>query len=160
MRLGWRLPTFSAGKMGPRSAQVAWGQCMSCCMPAITIQEPTNRWVVSREPAINPAFSLAEVIWILTGRNDAGFLNYFNSALPAFAGHGSCYHGAYGFRLRRHFRDGWGRDLDQLERAYLTLCHEPDSRQAVLQIWDLESTSRILTVSQWPRISRATCWQC
>lgn len=103
---------------------------------AITIQEPTDRWVVSREPAINPAFALAEVIWILTGRNDASFLNYFNSALPAFAGHGSCYHGAYGFRLRRHFRDELGRDVDQLERAYLTLCQQPDSRQAILQIWD------------------------
>jgi thymidylate synthase len=112
------------------------GQVHEILHTAITIQQPTDRWVLSREPAINPAFALAEVIWILTGRNDASFLNYFNRALPSFAGRGPSYHGAYGFRLRRHFEDAQNRGLDQLERAYLTLSHQPDSRQAILQIWD------------------------
>ncbi|MHB8901491.1 MAG: thymidylate synthase [Thermoguttaceae bacterium] len=97
---------------------------------ALTINDPRQRWVVSREPAINPAFSIAEVVWIVNGRNDSSFLNYFNSSLPKFAGHTPCYHGAYGHRLRSHF------GLDQLERVYHALRSDPDSRQAVLQIWD------------------------
>jgi thymidylate synthase len=97
---------------------------------AISIVEPRQRWVVSRHPAINPAFAIAEVVWILTGRNDAAFLNYFNRQLPTYAGTGRIYDGAYGHRLRQHF------GIDQLDRAYSVLCERPDSRQVVLQMWD------------------------
>ena len=96
----------------------------------LSISNPRQRWVVSRSPGINPAFSLAEIIWIINGRHDSSFLNYFNRVLPRYAGCGLTYHGAYGYRLRRHF------DVDQLERTYQVLRHQPDSRQAVLQIWD------------------------
>ena len=112
------------------------GQVHEILHVAITIKEPRQRWVVSREPAVNPAFAIAEAVWMLTGRNDARFLNYFNRALPKFAGHGSCYHGAYGFRLRRHFGDPQNGRLDQLERVYHALRNVPDSRQAIMQIWD------------------------
>jgi len=95
-----------------------------------TIKDPRQRWVVSRQPAINPAFALAEVVWIVSGRRDSAFVNYWNPKLREFAGDARNYHGAYGFRLRRHF------GLDQLERAYEALRNNPDSRQVVLQIWD------------------------
>lgn len=95
----------------------------------LVLNNPRNRWVVSRSPAINPAFAVAEVVWILRGRNDSAFLNYFNQSLPRYAGSGSTYHGAYGFRLRTMH------GIDQLHRAYEALSSNPDSRQAVLQIW-------------------------
>lgn len=95
-----------------------------------TITNPRERWIVSRQPAINPAFALAEVVWIVAGRRDSAFLNYWNPKLPQFAGSGKKYHGAYGYRLRKHF------GVDQLERAYRALQNNPDSRQVVLQIWD------------------------
>jgi len=95
-----------------------------------TIQDPRQRWVVARQPALNPAFAIAEVVWILCGRRDSAFLNYWNSQLPKYAGSGNEYHGAYGFRLRHQF------GIDQLERAYQALRHNPDGRQVVLQIWD------------------------
>lgn len=91
---------------------------------------PTQRWVVSRRPAMNPAFAIAELIWLLQGRRDSEFPNYWNPLLPRFAGRGEVYHGAYGHRLRNHF------GFDQLERAYQILRRNPDSRQVVLQIWD------------------------
>jgi thymidylate synthase len=97
---------------------------------ALTIAEPRQRWVHSRFPALNIAFALAEVIWIIRGREDSAFLNYFNRNLPKYAGTGSIYHGAYGNRLRKQF------GFDQLERAYFALKHNPDSRQIVLQIWN------------------------
>lgn len=97
---------------------------------AFVIHDPRQRWVVSRQPALNPAFAIAEVVWIVSGRRDSAFLNYWNPKLPEFAGTGRTYHGAYGFRIRRHF------GLDQLERAYQALQKNPDTRQVVLQIWD------------------------
>jgi len=100
---------------------------------AICLHEPRQRWVVSRHPPINPAFAIAEVVWIVTGRNDAAFLNYFNRELPKYAGQGETYHGAYGSRLRKHF------GVDQLERAYRALRAKPYSRQVVLQLWDARS---------------------
>jgi thymidylate synthase len=96
----------------------------------ISIRNPRQRWVLSRQPAINPAFAIAEVVWILAGRNDAAFLNHWNPALPRYAGARAVYHGAYGYRLRKNL------GVDQLERAFATLRANPASRQVVLQIWD------------------------
>lgn len=97
---------------------------------ALQITDPRQRWVASRREAMNVAFALAEVVWIVGGRNDAAFLNFFNSQLPRYAGEGPTYHGAYGWRLRRQF------DFDQLRRAAAALAANPDSRQIVLTIWD------------------------
>lgn len=94
------------------------------------IHHPRQRWVLSRRPSINPAFAIAEIIWILQGRNDAGFLNSWNPILPNYAGQGEIYHGAYGHRLRINC------GIDQIERAYNVLAINPESRQVVLQIWD------------------------
>lgn len=96
----------------------------------LSITQPRERWVLSRRPAMNPAFAIAEVVWILAGRNDSAFINHWNPALSRFAGTGTTYHGAYGYRLRR------GLGIDQLHHAYGTLRANPDSRQVVLQIWD------------------------
>ena len=97
---------------------------------AISISDPKQRWVMSRRPALNPAFALAEVVWIMNGRRDLAFLNFWNTKYQDFVGPGPELHGAYGYRLRRHL----GRD--QLERAYQVLDHNSDTRQVVLQIWD------------------------
>ena len=97
---------------------------------AVSIEEPRQRWVFAREPAINPAFALAEVVWILRGRNDAAFLTAWNRSLPKYAGDDASFHGAYGYRLRAHF------GLDQLSRAAAALSSSSASRQIVLQLWD------------------------
>ena len=93
------------------------------------LRNPRQRWIIARQPAMNPAFALAEVIWILAGRQDSAFLNHWNPKLPQFSGDGPNYHGAYGWRLR----DEHG--IDQLQRAYEALRANPENRQVVLQIW-------------------------
>ena len=97
---------------------------------AIAVENSTARWLISRHPAINPAYAFAELIWTINGREDSAFLTYFNSKLPELAGDGPTFHGAYGKRLRRHL------GFDQFARAYHALQENPDSRQVVLQIWD------------------------
>jgi len=96
----------------------------------LQIADPRQRWIHSRREALNIAFAIADVIWILGGRDDAAFLNYFNRSLPKFAGDGTTYYGAYGERLRSRF------DLDQLRQAAEALSANPTSRQVVLSIWD------------------------
>lgn len=96
----------------------------------IAVEHSSSRWVISRHPALNPAYAFAELIWTVNGREDSAFLTYFNSKLPELAGAGPTFHGAYGKRLRQHL------GFDQFTRAYHALSHNPDSRQVVLQIWD------------------------
>jgi thymidylate synthase len=99
----------------------------------LCIENPRERWVTSRVPVINPAFAIAEVFWILAGSNDANFVNFWNPALPKYAGKTSEYYGAYGYRLKKQFC------FDQIERAYNVLSNNPNTRQVVLQIWDPET---------------------
>ena len=95
-----------------------------------SIEDPRQRWISSRLPPMNPAFAIAEVVWIVNGRRDSAFLNFWNPALPKFQGDGEEYYGAYGWRLRHAF------GVDQIEQAYHALRENPETRQVVLQIWD------------------------
>ena len=79
---------------------------------------------------MNVAFALAEIVWIVRGRRDLEFLKFWNQRLSQYVGPGPELHGSYGYRLRGHL------GTDQLERAYDSLRHEPNTRQVVLQIWD------------------------
>ena len=97
---------------------------------AISITDPRQRWAVSRRPALNPAFALAEVVWIMTGRRALAFLASWSREYGVFVGDGPELHGAYGYRLRRHLR------MDQMDRAFRALSCDPDTRQVALQIWD------------------------
>ena len=115
---------------GVRSQNSRGGPTKEILHVATSIGDPRQRWVVSREPPLNLAFALAEVVWIMTGRRDLAFLEYWNSKYSDFVGPGPKLHGAYGYRLRHHL------GIDQLDRAHQVLEHDPDTRQVVLQVWD------------------------
>src|SRR5262245_46461914 len=89
-----RLPRTQASRDGTTS------EILHACF---VIRDPRQRWVLSRRPFMKPAFAIAEMVWILRGRQDSAFLNYWNPQLPKFAGAGSKYDGAYGYRLRCQF---------------------------------------------------------
>lgn len=97
---------------------------------ALSINDPRQRWILARRPALNTALAIADVIWIATGRNDRRFLSYWSNTLSDYVGNARELHGAYGHRLIRHF------GFNQLMRAARALESCPDSRQVVLQIWD------------------------
>lgn len=97
-----------------------------------SISNSRDRWVINRTPMISPAFAIAELFWILSGRDDADFINTWNPIMKNYSGDDTNYYGAYGKRLRTNL------DLDQIEQAYETLLNNPNSRQVVLQIWDAE----------------------
>jgi thymidylate synthase len=112
-----------------------------------TIDDPRQRIVFSRP--INPAFAIAEVIWILSGSNDVRFLHFWNPRMMRFSDDKITLHGAYGYRLGirpklsadasqqlRHDNKQQTTHIDQIKAAYEALAHTPHSRQVVLQIWD------------------------
>lgn len=127
----WQQAARKFGEGGLSVAQDSRGGTTHEIMnAALAISDPRQRWISARVPPMNPAFAIAEVIWILNGREDSGMLNYFNPQLPKYAGTGATYHGAYGHRIRRRF------GIDQLERGFEALTKNPESRQVVLQIWE------------------------
>jgi thymidylate synthase len=118
---------FRCDNTGVRRQASRAGETREILHACVSISDPRQRWIASRMPPLNIAFALAEVIWIVRGRNDSAFVNYFSNAVRHFAGEGPTYHGAYGYRLRNTF------GVDQLERARATFVRNPDSRQVVLQ---------------------------
>ena len=118
---------------GVRSQDSRGGPTREVLHVGLSIADPRQRWVVSREPPLNLAFALAEIVWIMTGRRDLAFLDYWNRRYRDFVGPGPELHGAYGYRIRRHL------GIDQLGWAYRALDSNPDTRQVVIQIWDSPS---------------------
>ena len=110
-----------------------FGETIELLHVGFEITDPRQRWVVSRRPANNPAFAIANALWMLAGGNDSAVMNYWFRGLPKFAGHGATYAGAYGHRLRKHF------GIDQIRQACDVLSSDRMSRQVVLQYWDVHS---------------------
>lgn len=98
----------------------------------LAIENPRQKWVFDRIPPISISFALAELVWIMNGEECSEVINFWNPNLPRFAGNGTTYYGAYGKRIRSHF------GFDQLEKAYYALQNTPESRQVVIQIYDVE----------------------
>jgi thymidylate synthase len=92
-----------------------------------------RRRLIDLPPArvINPAFAVAETVWILSGSDDPWIFQY-NRALTRYTDDGRL-QGAYGPRMRR-----WRGQVDQLDQVRRTLTRDPDSRQAVIQLFDPE----------------------
>lgn len=114
----------------------------------LLLKEPRQRWVVRRTP-VNPAAVLSEVIWIVRGRKDARFVNFWNPALSEFAGSDDDYYGAYGYRLRNAY------GFDQLAAAAEALLANPSSRQVCLSIWN--PTTDLPRVLGTPRSQDIPC---
>lgn len=99
--------------------------------PVVTeYSRPWERVLFSQVRDANPCFHLMESLWMLGGRNDLAFLQEFVSTFGQFSDDGVTLHGAYGHRWRTHF------DIDQLGWLVEELKQNPDSRRAVLQMWD------------------------
>ncbi len=126
----WKLAVSALSEHCPSAQNSRLGDTAELLHASFNIRDPRQHWVTSRKPGMNPAFAIVEFFWILAGRNDSRLPNYWNPALPKYAGSGPTYAGAYGARLQ----SGYG--FDQVIRAANALRTNPDSRQVVLQIWD------------------------
>lgn len=99
--------------------------------PVITsYAAPTERVLFSPMRDANPFFHLFESLWMLAGSNDVAWPTQFNSTFGQFSDDGKVFHGAYGYRWRHYF------GYDQLKLIVEELQRNPETRRAVLSMWD------------------------
>ena len=97
---------------------------------SLTLTNPRRRLVdVPPARVLNPAFAVAEAVWILSG-SDGPWICTYNERLASYTDNGRLI-GAYGPRLRR-----WDGVVDQLDQVRRVLLRDPQSRQAVIQLFD------------------------
>jgi len=81
----------------------------------------------------NPFFHLMEALWMLAGRDDAQWIGQFSKNISQFAEDDGKFHGAYGYRWR-----GADHLSDQLAVISNLIRKNPETRRAVLSMWDAE----------------------
>ena len=115
------------------------GSTLEIPMPVATVyHNPWERVLLSKVRDANPFFHLMEAMWIIAGREDVKFLTEFNKRMADYSDDGEVFNAPYGFRLRDEF------GVDQLQSIIEILRDNPNSRQAVAQIWnpaDLNNTT-------------------
>ena len=105
----------------------------------ITLRNPWERVNFGAIRDANPFFHLIESMAMLAGDlgNDVGLLSYFAKNMLLFSDDGSSYNAFYGTRARayRPIGEHLG-DVDQLKEVCRILQADPDSRQAMICLWD------------------------
>jgi len=96
----------------------------------ITITHPCDRVALLPNRRANIFATVAETLWVLAGRNDLEFIGYYLQRIADFSDDGLMLHGAYGPRLRN-----W-RGVNQLTEVIHILKNDPDSRRAVMILFD------------------------
>lgn len=73
---------------------------------------------------INRAFSIAEWIWMMSGRSDVKMVSFYNSNISNYSDDNNTFSGSYGPRI-----------ISQID--YILTCFKNDinTRQAIIQIW-------------------------
>jgi hypothetical protein len=111
--------------------------------PVTTVYErPLERVLYDGVRDANPFFHLMEALWMLAGRRDVAWLVRFNQRMASYSDDGVVFNAAYGYRWREQFNleAAHGAEFrDQLTTIVKLLRADPDSRRAVLQIWDAEA---------------------
>lgn len=110
------------------------GKVTQFCEPCtIHYYKPAERVVFWPERDANPFFHLFESLWMLAGRNDVAFPSRFAANIKQYSDDGVTFHGAYGYRWRKHFGS------DQLAPIAAALKKNPEDRRQVLSMWDANS---------------------
>jgi thymidylate synthase len=116
--------------------------------PVTTVYEkPLERVLFWAERDANPFFHLFEALWMLAGRNDVESVARYAKQMTQYSDDGKTFHGAYGYRWRKHFGNFKSYDsgiggyeewtpIDQLELIAESLQKSPDDRRQVLEMWD------------------------
>ena len=112
----------------------------------ITLADPLRREILLRSRKASVVAQVAETMWVLAGRNDVDWLAHYLPRAPQFSDDGEIWRAGYGQRLRHYgvnghkfrvpVRPGSHMGTDQLHDVYRLLMQEPETRRAVMTIWD------------------------
>jgi thymidylate synthase len=90
----------------------------------LELTEPWNNLVTTPARKLNYHYAVAEWVWMWLGRKDVASLAPYNANIAAFSDDGKTFFGAYGPRIAA-----------QWKALKAKLREDPDTRQAVLEIW-------------------------
>ncbi len=102
----------------------------------VSIAEPEKRMLLLNNRAANPFATMFETLWVFSGHNDIKSLEKYLPRVKDFSDDGVVWRAGYGPRLIN-------RDFSQILYVYDCLKADPDSRRAVMTIW--EPDNEILT---------------
>ena len=136
-----------SGKIPTYVCASRYGEVAQVEEPVIlTYSRPLERVLFNAARDVNPFSLLYESLWMLDGRNDVAPLTYYTKRFAEFSDDRETFNGAYGARWRRaeHFEwsdtgDAYRSEVvDQLQVLIDHLRAKPESRRAVLQMWNVE----------------------
>lgn len=96
----------------------------------IEITHPIERCIVIPGRGNNIFATIAETMWVLSGRNEIAYLEGYLRRAGEFSDDGRTWRAGYGPRLRR-----WN-GRDQLAAVKAMLSNDPSSRRAVVSLYD------------------------
>jgi thymidylate synthase len=101
---------------------------------------PKQHVLVDRYRDANPFFHLMEAMWMLAGRQDGAFLDYYIKGFSKqFGDEYGIIPDAYGYRWR------YGLNFNQLDEIITQLRHDSTTRQCVLQMWGAKTHDLLAT---------------
>ena len=107
------------------------GRVYQARTPVTTVYERSKERVLFwEERDANPFFHFMESLWMLDGRNDLEFVEYYAKNMENYSDDGKILWGAYGWRWRYYF------GFDQLKVIIERLKKDGEDRRSVLQMWD------------------------
>lgn len=107
------------------------GKTLELLYPHITLTHPWEREITNPIRKASLPAQIAETVWVLSGRNDVGWLSRYLPRAADFSDDGEVWRAGYGPRIR-----SWNGVKDQLETVVHVLGQDRDSRRAVINIWD------------------------
>jgi len=117
----------------------------------VTYERPLERVLFNTARDANPFLHLYEALWMLAGRNDVAPLAYYAKQFEQYSDDGRTLNGAYGYRWRHakgelingpSEKHGIEADWENVDQLHILIDHlkaDPNSRRAVLQMWDVEN---------------------
>lgn len=111
---------------------------------AFSIASPLKREILLPSRKANVAAQIAETAWVLAGRSDIKWLSHYLPRAEDFSDDGETWRAGYGPRLRawstgteeHGHPDPSVNRVDQLAEVIAILNKDPDSRRAVISLWD------------------------
>lgn len=112
---------------------------------SFTVSDPTARFTLIPFRKCNPFAQIAETFWMLSGRDDLDWLEFYIPQCKRWSDDGKTWRDAYGPRLRKYNQQyelsggvkyPVGDSVDQIEEAVLRLSEDIHSRQVILTIWN------------------------
>jgi len=143
----------------------------------ITYSHPRERVLFNAARDANPFFHLYHALWLLAGRNDVAAPAYYVKKFMDFSDDGKTVNGSYGHRWRcglhhpgvcttvldkpQEFDPDW-KAVDQLDILVNHLRADPNSRRAVLQMWNVEDDLLKIGMpcNRCPESPAGTCPHC